>query len=175
MSNQSIKMLNARNKNNSRSHKSLKKASQTSNNDIEGDQPMGINKQNGHDIMNTTMVNGKELFTRLAYCQALLYKAWVEAADDLTNKVTKTKANNLDNSKDLTSLYIDTFEEKFTNLFKSPEFASNLCKLLNALMQSIREKDNISKIFLNTLPKTADLENNAASKMGMVKQWRIKL
>ena len=107
----------------------------------------------GYTNIDTATANGFELFTRFTYCEALLYKAWVEASDTLADKVTKSINRDLNNSKDHTSLYIDTFEETFTDLFRSPEFASNLSKLLDSLMEIIKEKDNISEIFLNSLPR----------------------
>lgn len=127
---------------------------------------------NGHKGMSAAGANGFEFFTRLVYCQALLYKTWAETSDELA-QMTKSIDPNPHDSKKRTSLYINIFEEKFTNLFRSPEFASNMGKLLNSLLECIKEKDNISRIFLNNLPKiSADLKleksKNDMKKVGEV-------
>lgn len=77
-----------------------------------------------------------EFFTRFACCQVLLFKSWVEASDKLMKKVQveKTDQGNID----IQSLYVDIHEEIFTNLFKSPEYASNLGRMINASMSLIK-------------------------------------
>ncbi|MGI0065298.1 MAG: poly(R)-hydroxyalkanoic acid synthase subunit PhaE, partial [Nitrosotalea sp.] len=81
-----------------------------------------------------------EFFTRLTCCQALLFKSWVEASNKLIKKIQIEKGNR--KSPDIPSLYINIHEEVFTNLFKSPEYASNLGKMINASM-SIMKNCNI--------------------------------
>ncbi len=165
MSNQSIDLLNMRDKNNSNSQ-TLKVHSKADDKNI-GEHPAVFTTDlNGHTNMDTATGSGFELLTRFAYCQALLYKAWVEASDKLAGKVTESVNHDLNNSKELASLYIDTFEETFTDLFRSPEFASNLARLLNSLTECIKQKDNISEIFLNSLSKIP-----ANSKQETIKEW----
>lgn len=76
-----------------------------------------------------------EFFTRFTYCQTLLFKSWVEASDQVSKKLPTVKSG-LKNS--ISTLYIKIYEETFTNLFKSPEYASNLGKMINASMALIR-------------------------------------
>jgi len=172
MSNPATDLLNTRDKNNSKSHKTLNLLSNTDDKNIE--KLIFTSGLDGHASVDVATANGFELFTRFAYCQALLYKAWVEASDELASKVTKSIDLDHNNSKELTSLYIDTFEKVFTNLFKSPEFASNLGKLLNSLMECIKEKDNVSKIFLS-LPKIPENpKNRKRSKNGTKQNGGIK-
>lgn len=73
-----------------------------------------------------------EFFTRFTCCQALLFKSWVEASDKLMKKIQEEKENQ--KSSEIPSLYVDIHEEVFTNLFKSPEYASNLGGMINASM-----------------------------------------
>ncbi len=157
MSNQSADLLNMRDKNNSKSGKILKTQANASDKNIKKLPAIFASGLNGDGTMDTAAANGFELFTRFAYCQSLLYKAWVEASDELARNLAKSVNHDHNISKEITSLYIDTFEETFTSLFRSPEFASNLGKLLNSLMGCIKEKDNASEIFLNGLSRI--LEN----------------
>jgi hypothetical protein len=77
-----------------------------------------------------------EFFTRFACCQTLLFKSWVEASDKLMKKVQAEKIDQ--KNADIQSLYVDIHEEIFTNLFKSPEYASNLGGMINASMVMIK-------------------------------------
>ncbi len=77
-----------------------------------------------------------EFCTRFAYCQVLLFKSWVEASDKLMKKVQAEKMDQ--RNIDIQSLYVDIHEEIFTNLFKSPEYASNLGRMVNASMNMIK-------------------------------------
>jgi hypothetical protein len=70
-----------------------------------------------------------EFFRSFVYCQTLLCKSWLEASDKLTKKVQIEKEN-----LDISSAYVDVHEEIFTTLFKSPEYASNLGRMINASM-----------------------------------------
>ena len=96
----------------------------------------------------TMMEPGFEFFTRFTYCQALLFKSWVEASDQVAKKLPDVKRDSK-NSKEISTLHIKIYEETFTNLFKSPEYASNLGKMINASMSLIRnykvvsEKNNV--------------------------------
>ena len=58
------------------------------------------------------MDNLFELLTRFGYCQALLYKAWVEASSEIESTVVKKKDINNNNTEESNSLYIDTFERR---------------------------------------------------------------
>lgn len=167
MPSESVNLLNVHGKNDSKS-KSLKTA-KVDNKNTEKQPTILTSDLNGHNGLDAAATNGFEFFTRLAYCQALLYKSWVETADELASNVAKSANPSNNNSKELTSLYIDAFEEKFTDLFRSPEFASNLGKLLNCLMVCIKEKDDISEIFLNNpLPKISkSSETGKGSRNGM--------
>ena len=164
MSDQSIDSLNMYEQNNCKSPKTLKASSKTADKGIGERQKVfgyNLNEQNAIDA---TTTNGFEFFTRFAYCQALLYKAWVEASDELANKVPKSM-NRHANSKEATSLYIDTFEETFTNLFRSPQFVSNLGKLLNCFMEHIKANNDMPGVFLNSLSKIQEnLETRINSK-----------
>jgi hypothetical protein len=103
---------------------------------------INLNKRTNADPATS---NGFELFTRFAYCQALLYKAWVEASDKVANEMTRVgEQDNKDSN--VISLYVDTFEDVFTNLFRSPEFSLNASKLLNSLMEYSKNGDDIAKI-----------------------------
>ncbi len=99
------------------------------------------------------MDNLFKLLTRFGYCQALLYKAWVEASSEIESTVVKKKDINNNNTEESNSLYIDTFEEKFTTLFQSPEFASNASKLLNSLVECIKQRDMLVENARKTLEK----------------------
>lgn len=92
----------------------------------------------------TMMEPGFEFFTRFTYCQALLFKSWIEASDQVTKKLSTVKRGSK-NSKEISTLYIKIHEEIFTNLFKSPEYASNLGKMINASMSLIRNYKTISE------------------------------
>lgn len=88
---------------------------------------------------------GFELFSRFAYHQMLLYKAYIEASEKAAGKIGKIARND----SNVNSLYIDIFEETFTNMFKSNEYSANLGKLMNSLMKWIRYSNS-------TLRKIAD-------------------
>ncbi len=150
MPDQSIDSLNISEQNNCKSHETLKASSKTADKGIGERQKVFRYDLNEQNTIDATTTNGFEFFTRFAYCQALLYKAWVEASDELANKVPKSM-NHHANSKETTSLYIDTFEETFTNLFRSPQFVSNLGKLLNSLMEHIKANNDMPRVFLNSL------------------------
>ncbi len=98
-----------------------------------------------HTDADPVTTNVFELFTRFAYCQALLYKAWVEASDKVASEMTRV-GEQISTNSNISSLYIDTFEDAFTNLFRSPEFALNAGKLLNSLMEYTKNRSDISKI-----------------------------
>ena len=74
-----------------------------------------------------------DFFMSFAYCQILLCKSWLEALDKLTKKIQKEKENS-----EISSVYVDVHEEIFTNLFKSPEYASNLGRMINASMITMK-------------------------------------
>ena len=98
-----------------------------------------------HQKNSTTMMEpGLEFFTRFTYGQALLFKSWVEASDQVAKKLPAVKRDSK-NSKEIYTLYIKTYEETFTNLFKSPEYASNLGKMIDASMALIRNSKAVSK------------------------------
>lgn len=94
----------------------------------------------GQENQQVVVSDRLEFFTRLTCCQALLFKSWVEASDKLIKKIQIEKENR--KSSDIPSLYIDIHEEIFTNLFKSPEYASNFGRMINASM-SIMKNCNI--------------------------------
>lgn len=152
MSDQSADLLNIREQNNSESHRTSNILPETTDKSIAELQKVLALYLNEHNNIDTTTANGLEFFTRFAYCQALLYKAWVEASDSLANKLTKSSNPNND-SNELTSLYIDTFEETFTSLFRSPQFAWNMGKLLNSLIEHIKTNSDVSEIVLDSLTK----------------------
>ncbi|MGH9923288.1 MAG: hypothetical protein ACRD38_11110 [Nitrososphaerales archaeon] len=128
------------------------------NKDVEKGLGVLSNYLNGHNHTDATTAHGFELLRRLAYCQAQLYKAWIEASDEVADRLAEMKDLEY-GSKELTSLCINTFEEKFTMLFKSPEFASNMGKMLNSLIESVRERDEISQAFLDSLSKISENSN----------------
>lgn len=84
-----------------------------------------IQEQNSLKVIASSM----EFFRSFAYCQTLLCKSWLEASDKLTNKVRVGEENS-----EISSVYVDIHEEIFTSLFKSPEYASNLGRMINASM-----------------------------------------
>lgn len=169
MSNRAVDLLNMPDENNSKPHKRLKTRSRTCDKNVERELATFANNLNGHIGMDTVTANGFEFFTRFAYCQALLYKAWVEASDRLASKMTESTNHERNNNskEELTSLYIDTFEEIYTDLLRSPEFASSLGKLLNSLMGCIKETDNVSGTFLNGQPKNGKSANRKRTVNGM--------
>jgi hypothetical protein len=85
--------------------------------------------------------NRLEFYTRFACCQVLLFKSWIEASDKLIKKIQTEKKNQ--KSSEISSLYVDIHEEVFTGLFKSPEYASNLGRMINASMLMIKNYNNI--------------------------------
>ncbi|MEM2760862.1 MAG: hypothetical protein QXU32_11080 [Nitrososphaerales archaeon] len=103
--------------------------------------------------------NGTEVLTRFAYCQALLYKAWVDASDEIADKLTKSTNKNK-NPKDLTALYIETFETRFTELFRTPEFMSNLSRLLDSLMEQMKANNVMLETFQDNLTILKNLKTD---------------
>lgn len=100
------------------------------------------------------IASSMEFFMSFAYCQTLLCKSWLEASDKLTKEVRAEKEHS-----EIPSAYVDVHEEIFTNLFKSPEYASNLGRMINASMMMMKnwkilaqnssdakDKDCLSKI-----------------------------
>lgn len=152
MLDQSVDLLNIGEQNNSESHKTSNILPETTDKSIAKLQKVLALYLNEHNNIDTTTANGLEFFTRFAYWQALLYKTWVEASDVLANKLTKSSNPNND-SNELTPLYIDTFEETFTSLFRSPQFAWNMGKLLNSLIEHIKTNGDMSEIVLDSLTK----------------------
>lgn len=109
------------------------------------DKKTDIDSETHHQQNSTPMMEpGLEFFTRFTYCQTLLFKSWIEASDQVAKKLPSVKRDSK-NSKEIYALYIKTYEETFTNLFKSPEYASNLGKMINASMVLIRNSKTISK------------------------------
>lgn len=98
-----------------------------------------------------------EFFTRFTYCQTLLFKSWVEASDQVSKKLPTVKS---DSKNSISTLYIKTYEETFTNLFKSPEYASNLGKMINASMVLIRNYNITPKKNNNDFDKKDASNNN---------------
>jgi hypothetical protein len=128
-----------------RDHRSKKKGG-----DAQRHSPL-FHAEHDADISYEGVASGLEFLKRVGYCQALLYKAWVEASDEVARKV-RNISNDAGNSKELLPLYVNTFEEKFTNLFRSPEFSLNVSKILASLMESIRTNDgNNPAFFLSQL------------------------
>ncbi|MDE1826951.1 MAG: hypothetical protein KGH99_02820 [Thaumarchaeota archaeon] len=83
-----------------------------------------------------------EFFTAFAYCQALIFKSWIEASDKLVKRMQAEKGQE---SSEIPSLYVDIHEEIFTTLFKSPEYASNLGRMINASMLVMKNWQILSK------------------------------
>lgn len=84
-----------------------------------------------------------EFFTAFAYCQALIFKSWIEASDKLIKKIQAKKEDR--ESSEIPSLYIDIHEEIFTTLFKSSEYAANLGRLINSSMLIMKNWQILSK------------------------------
>ncbi len=153
MSKQVVKMLDASQKNNSVSHKMDKILSKADHENIVKETKLIENSnENNNDKITSS---GFEFFTRLSYCQAMLYKTWVESSDKASSILSLTKS---DNKKEITSLHIGIYEDAFTNLFKSSEYASNLGKLLNSAMDYVK----VWKFHTAALSNVADhsSENN---------------
>lgn len=74
-----------------------------------------------------------EFFTGFAWCQALIFKSWVEASDRLMRSHSEAGQD-----REVSSLYIDIHEEIFTNLFKSQLYASNVGRMVNASMVMLK-------------------------------------
>lgn len=161
MLDQSTDLLNMREQNNSKSHKTSNILPETTDKSIaELQKVLALYLNENNNNIDAKTANGLEFVTRFAYCQVLLYKAWVEASDVLANKLTNSSHPNNDSSE-LTSLYIDTFEETFTSLFRSPQFAWNIGKLLNSLIENIKNNNDMSETFLDSLTKIQEkIERN---------------
>ncbi|MDE1764808.1 MAG: hypothetical protein KGI27_00900 [Thaumarchaeota archaeon] len=82
--------------------------------------------------------NDLEFVTGLAWCQALLFKSWIEAFD----KLIKTREEKRGDALEISSLYVDIHEEVFTNLFKSQLYTSNLGRMINASMLMMKNWQN---------------------------------
>lgn len=79
------------------------------------------------------IANGMDFFMGFTYCQTLLCKSWLEASSKLAKKIQAEKENS-----EIPSAYVEVHEEVFTNLFKSPEYASNLGRMINASMTMMK-------------------------------------
>jgi hypothetical protein len=97
-----------------------------------------------HFKQNSTIMTKPEVefLTRFTYCQAMLFKSWVEASDQIAKKLPTIKK---DSKNSIPALYIKICEETFTSLFKSSEYASNLGKMINASMSLIRNYSTVSE------------------------------
>ncbi len=77
----------------------------------------------------TVLLDKFDFFTGFAWCQALIFKSWLEASDKLVRLQSE-----MVEKKEISSLYVDVHEEVFTNLFKSQLYASSLGRMINASM-----------------------------------------
>lgn len=102
------------------------------------------------------VLKGLEFFNTAAYCQTMLCKAWLEASDKLVKKM-KVLDNEHGNSADIKSLYIDTFEETFTSLFRSPEYAIGISRMVNSMVECANTN---RELFLDGLGKVLDSSSN---------------
>lgn len=106
---------------------------------IKHEQAQSKPEEKGMQENTPDVVAGKfEFFTGLAWCQTLLYKSWIEASD----KLVKLRAERVDDTAEISSLYVDVHEDVFTNLFKSQLYASNLGKMINASMLMMKNWQN---------------------------------
>lgn len=113
-----------------------------------------MQEQNSSKVIASSM----EFFRSFAYCQTLLWKSWLEASDKLTKKIRIGEENS-----EISSVYVDIHEEIFTNLFKSPEYASNLGRMINASMIMMKNWKILGKNI--TDPKDNGCSNKRAMKI----------
>lgn len=95
-----------------------------------------VQEQNSLKVIASSM----EFFRSFTYCQTLLWKSWLEASDKLTKQIRIGGENS-----EISSVYVDIHEEIFTNLFKSPEYASNLGRMINASMIMMKNWKTLGK------------------------------
>lgn len=159
--------LDARDNDNLMSYKTRNLRSKKRGTDAQRRSPL-FHAKHDADISHEGVASGLELLKRVGYCQALLYKAWVEASDEVAGKL-RNISNDSGSSKELLPLYVNTFEEKFTNLFRSPEFSLNVSRILTSLMESIRTNDGNNPAFF-----LGQLSGIDMSKMNRIKNDGIK-
>ena len=80
-----------------------------------------------------------DFFAGVAWCQALIFRSWIEASDKLM-KLQSGKVS----GREIPTLYVDVHEEVFTTLFKSQSYASNLGRAINASMVMLKNWKNLT-------------------------------
>lgn len=91
-----------------------------------------------------------EFNNRLTEYYKQLANTWNEAQQQFSKKVPEipTDAEHVDSSK---RIWIDIFENYFTRLFDSPEFAENFGKLISSELELANHWKNVTSLMLETL------------------------
>jgi len=97
-------------------------------------------------------INGElaEFNNRLTEYYKQLASTWNEAQAQFSKKVPEipTDSEHLDSSK---RIWIDIFENYFTRLFDSPEFAENFSKLVSSELELANHWKNVASLMLETI------------------------
>jgi len=91
-----------------------------------------------------------EFNNRLTEYYKQLADTWNEAQQQFSKKVPEipSDAEHIDSSK---RIWIDIFENYFTRLFDSPEFADNFGKLISSELELANRWKNVTSLMLETL------------------------
>ena len=99
-----------------------------------------------------------EFNTRLAEYYKQLTDTWTEAQKQFNKKVPEipNDAENIEASK---RIWIDIFENNFTNLFDSPKFAENFGKMVSTELELAKHWNNMISVLLDNanLPTKDDI------------------
>lgn len=99
-----------------------------------------------------------EFNTRLAEYYKQLTDTWTEAQKQFNKKVPEipNDAENIEASK---RIWIDIFENNFTNLFDSPKFAENFGKMVSTELELVKHWNNMISVLLDNanLPTKDDI------------------
>ncbi|MDE1830626.1 MAG: hypothetical protein KGI25_09915 [Thaumarchaeota archaeon] len=110
---------------------------------------MGVNAKKASAEMIEINQELVEFNTRLVEYYKQLVDTWNEAQKQFSKKVPEipTDAEHLDSTK---RIWIDIFENYFTRLFDSPEFAENFGKMVSNELELAKHWNNIMSLMLET-------------------------
>ena len=110
---------------------------------------MGVNAKKASAEMIEINQELAEFNTRLVEYYKQLAETWNEAQKQFNKKVPEipTDAEHLDSSK---RIWIDIFENYFTRLFDSPEFADNFGKMVSSELELAKRWNNMTSLMLET-------------------------